>query len=293
MRSGSGLKRILTRRDSLKLVFSAICLRNGYSETNVPLFDLVKNIPPRPRGALTGSQFAESIAGIDGRVRERAILNQVLSGNLPDFLRRLMPIKLKQPGKRISATIFAMPEYLSIGSDNDFLRIPMNLYTATAIANQFRFLLPTRRMVDAIYNCSFDRFKPQPMPAGGQMRSTRYYRLHNALIEGQARSLEIPAGVLVAGHKKDVVLTNRLAYHPGQIAIYGWHRGPGDPIQPLSTVHGANYADYSHGIRLVSETAVVNGNEYSVSHILQDSSLADILSDEGSLALLFRSGIVN
>ena len=31
-----------------------------------------------------------------------------------------------------------MPDYLAIGSDKDFLRIPMNLHTATAIAASLR-----------------------------------------------------------------------------------------------------------------------------------------------------------
>jgi hypothetical protein len=51
----------------------------------------------------------------------------------------------------------------------------------------------------------------------------------------------------------------------------------------LSTVHGARYADYSHGIRLVSEVAVLNGELRSIYTILQDSSLAKVLSDEGPI----------
>jgi hypothetical protein len=51
----------------------------------------------------------------------------------------------------------------------------------------------------------------------------------------------------------------------------------------LSTVHGAGYADYSHGIRLVGQIAIVEGKQHSVYDILEDSSLANVLSDEGSL----------
>ena len=103
------------------------------------------------------------------------------------------------------------------------------------------------------------------------------------MIDQQSEARGIPLGALVSGHKKDVVLTNRLAQRPGQIAIYGWHRGPSAPIQPLSTVHGARYADYSHGIRLVSQTAIVNGKRQAVYDILRDSMLANALSDEGSM----------
>jgi len=103
------------------------------------------------------------------------------------------------------------------------------------------------------------------------------------MIEMQADSLGVKLGDLVAGDKKDVVITNLLSRRMGKIAIYGWHRGPGHPIQPLSTVHGANYADYSHGIRLVSGTALIDGKPRSIYDILRDPSAASIVSDEGSI----------
>ena len=80
--------------------------------------------------------------------------------------------------------------------------------------------------------------------------------------------------MLVSGHKKDLVITNRLAARPGQLAIYGWHRALSDPIQSLSTVHGAGYADYSHGVRLVSQKAILDGNVRSVYDIQRDPVLA-------------------
>lgn len=232
----------------------------------------------------TGSQFAKYVSGMDSRQREQAILTELLGGNLPGFLHNLVPVKLSyQPaiGKTISATVFVMPEYLAIGSDKDFLRIPMNLHTAFTVASRMGFILPTRKIVNAIYEQSVFHFAPEPMTPGPEMRSTEYYRIHNEKIEAQSRALGIDPGVLVSGHKKDVVITNRLAANPGRIAIYGWHRLDGMPIQPLSTVHGACYADYSHGIRLVSETVLVDGVTRSVYDVLQDPVLSKVLSDEG------------
>ena len=230
---------------------------------------------------MTGSQFAESVLGCDRRQREDAILEELAAGNVPEFLRKLVPIKLDYD--RVRATAFVMPEYLAIGSDHDFLRIPMNLHTARTIAERFGFVLPTKKMVDRIYDQSFCRFVPQPLPAGPPMISVAYYLTHNAMIDKQAEKRAFQAGALVAGHKKDVVLTNRLRSRPDRIAIYGWHRASGDPIQPLSTVHGAGYADYSHGIRLVSRLALINGTLRPIGDILRDSALAMALSDEGPI----------
>lgn len=226
------------------------------------------------------------VAHMDARQREHAILNEILAGGMPSFLKNLVPVKLDwQPpkGKALSATVFVMPEYLSIGSDKDFLRIPMNLYTAVTVATRLGYILPTRKMVDAIYRQAAIHVSPEPMTAGPQMRSTEYYRIHNEKVEEQERALGVMPGMLVSGDKKDVVLTNLLFSNPGRIAIFGWHRLNGVPIQPLSTVHGACYADYSHGIRLVSETMLVDGERKSIYDVLQDPVESHVLNDEGPM----------
>ena len=250
------------------------------------LQDLTHAIPVRSLQDLTGSQFVRHVSMMDAREREQAILEELAKGNLPEFLRRLVPVALQcelPSGKKLVATIFVTPDYLAIGSDWDFLRIPMNLHTALAIAARFGFVLPTRKMVDAIYLQSRHRLVPQPLPAGDRMRSTQYYWTHNELIDDQEQVLGARLGDLVSGDKKDVVLTNRLAQHLGRIAIYGWHRADGQPIQPLSTVHGANYADYSHGIRLVSRWALIDGKRRLIADILGDPATARVLSDEGPI----------
>ncbi len=67
------------------------------------------------------------------------------------------------------------------------------------------------------------------------------------------------------------------------MAIYGWTRPDGRPIQPLSTVHGARYADYSHGVRLVWHEAWIDGAPRSLYEALADPELAPLWSDEGPL----------
>jgi hypothetical protein len=91
-------------------------------------------------------------------------------------------------------------------------------------------------------------------------------------------------GELVAGHKKDVVITNRLEQRQDKIAIYGWHQCAGAPIHPLSTVQASSYADYSHGIRLVSDAIWIEGKFHSIFEVLEDSKLAKVLSTEGVIS---------
>jgi hypothetical protein len=246
---------------------------------------LTRRIPARAPNAMTGSRFADSVEHLDAADRERAIRREIEAGNIPPFLRTLVPVQMTGRDGQ-SMTIFVMPDYLAIGSDEDFLRIPMNLETASAVADAFGFTLPTRKMVNAIYGQSGHHFVPEPLPPGPRMTSTDYYRTHNALVERQARDGRVPLGTLVSGHKKDVVLTNLLARNPARIAIYGWHRPTGAPIQPLSTVHGACYEDYSHGIRLVADLAWQDGEFRPLRELLQDPATAPLLSDEGALRVV-------
>jgi hypothetical protein len=218
--------------------------------------------------------------------RDQAIRSELLAGNLPEFLRNVKPVALNgrlPDGESARLTLCVMADYLSIGSSDDFVLIPMGLNTALTVAAQMGFTLPTRRMVDLIYRHSPVHMTPQPLPAGVAMRSTDYYRRHNALVGEQRAMMGAALDELTAGHKKDLVLSPLLWTQPGRVAIYGWHRTADSPIQPLSTVHGAGYADYSHGIRLISTTVFVNGAPRSIFEVLADPQLAPLLSDEGTL----------
>jgi hypothetical protein len=247
----------------------------------------IESIPPRPSDALSGSAFASRVAALAGTERQEAALSELRRGNVPDFLRTLRPVHLSEThGHRTAhaATIWVMPDYLAIGSNEDFLRIPLSYPSAAAIAEEFDCVLPTPKMVDVIYEQSAHHLAPQPLPAGPEMRSTAYYVEHQRRIEAQRAG--IPLGDLIAGHKKDVVITNLLFARPDRVAIYGWHRLSGEPIQPLSTVHGAHYEDYSHGVRLVSSIARVDGTLEPIAEVLKDPARANLLTKEGAVTSL-------
>src|SRR5512135_472849 len=171
------------------------------------LTSLVKKVPPRQDRAMTGSAFAARVSEMDRDEREQAIETELTEGNFPEFMKRLKPVQLArrfEDGKTKTVTIFAMPDYLSVGSDRDYLLTPMNLHTAIKTAIRLGFILPTKKIVDAIYRQSEVRCAPEPMPAGPEMRSTTYYVKHNQKIKKQLVALSCVPGTLVSGHKKDV-----------------------------------------------------------------------------------------
>jgi hypothetical protein len=244
-------------------------------------------IPARSATAHGGSELAGELDGIDEEARERLIRGELLAGNIPQFLRRLHPVELRRElpnGETTRVTVCVMADYLALGSDSDYLLVPMRLETALAVAERFGFTLPTPTLVDAIYAQSAVHLNPQPLPAGPAMRSTAYYRSHDALVRAQRLRIDAEPGALISGHKKDLVLTNRLWNNLERVAIYGWHTRDGRPIQPLSTVHGWHYVDYSHGVRLVSTRILVNDSPESLFAILQDALAARILSGEGAIS---------
>jgi hypothetical protein len=170
-----------------------------------------------------------------------------------------------------------LPDYLSIGSNADFFRIPMSPMTGTKIANLLNCSLPTKKIVDDIYKNAEVKLEPKPMTEKREAVET--FLKHNQIIEEQRQGETL--GKLVAGIKKDIVITNKLLEKPDKVAIYGWHKLDGNPIQPVYTGHIGRYVDYSHGIRLVYNVVTVDGKKMQLADILKDPTLCDLLSDEG------------
>lgn len=246
---------------------------------------LARAIPSRKGSASGGASVMSGLMNVGGTDRDRIVAREIMAGNMPSFLQELVPVEVSgraRDGSAIRITFCAMPDYLAVGSDRDFVRVPMGLPAAMQIAERFDMLLPTRRMVDQIYRAADLRVAPMPMTPGPQMSSTDYLVRHNRTVEGQVRGASA-AGRLTSGHKKDLVLTNRLSSNRGRVAIYGWHRTNGQAIQPLSTVHGATYADYSHGVRLISQTAYLNGKPVRLTDLMADPDYAALISDEGPI----------
>lgn len=178
-------------------------------------------------------------------------------------------------------TFWVTPDYLAVGSDSDYLLIPLSAQTAQRIADLIGGSLPTPRMVDAIWASADLRVDPIRLQPNESMRTVRYFERHDNLIKGQRHLYDVPDGVLIAGHKLDVVITSALSEHPGEIALYGWHRSSGQVIQPLFIGATDSLVTFSHGVRLVDRSVIVDGARRDLWDVLRDPELAQILSDDG------------
>ena len=110
-------------------------------------------LPARATNALDGTDIIQRLAPLDLPQREQEIISQIISGNVPNFLRRLCPIHVSNivNGWTNEATFYVAPDYLTIGSDDDYFLAPMSPNTAQRIAEGVGCCLPTRKMVDDIY----------------------------------------------------------------------------------------------------------------------------------------------
>lgn len=243
-------------------------------------------------GAGAGSAFMKRTESMNPAQREQAIIDEILAGNIPSFLKEFKEVEVSRKlkdGKIHTIKYQVMPDYLAIGNDSDFVRMPMSPLAAQVIAEKFGCILPTTQMVDDIYKKAQTQLLPQPMSGGkyknwqSRMTKNEFYVEHQRLVQEQVARRGHQNGMLVAGHKKDVVISNHLNARPKNVVIYGWHdaRNGGKPIQGYGWSHENTYADYSHGIRLVNTECEVDGKKMSIKDVLADKVLCELLSKEG------------
>jgi hypothetical protein len=228
---------------------------------------------------MNGSSFYNTVASFQWKQRDSMALQLLLEGNMPSFLNRFIAIHTRikdENGTTVKATYYVTPDYLSIGSNDDWVRVPLTPQTAQLIADRYNCFLPTRKMVNDIYQQAVVKLEPLPMFAFRDSTVTMWQ--HHLIIEGQRKERR----GLIAGIKKDIVISPRLRTNAknDRVAIYGWHRTNGQPIQPLYTGHVNWYVDYSHGIRLVYQTIWVNGKAMNYKDVLNNPSLKNLLCDE-------------
>lgn len=270
------------KNHDMKYLFLFIFLIFG----KVYIYSQILNLPERQESALNGSQFVELVTDYSLTDREEEIYFQVMSGNVPEFQRNLIPVSFTENISSVDYNVvyYVLPDYLAIGCDTNYFLCPMSPLMAQLICNSTGCTMPTRKMVDQIWNEATVKLAPSPISPSPEMITIPVMNDHNTTVWGQRSAvIELhPLGELVGGDKKDVVISNIIYGNPapGRVVIYGWHQLSGSPIQPLYAGHEETYADYSHGIRLVQNAITINGEPNTITSVLQSSTLFSLFSDE-------------
>jgi hypothetical protein len=242
------------------------------------------NIPLRNPEAESGSVFMKRIAPLPISEREDEIFKAISSGNVPGFLRNTITLNgefADSAGILHNVIYEVMPDYLAVGNDTDYCRIPMNPHTAQKLATRFGASLITSRLSDHIYAMADIKLSPfNYIPVGNDNELVSKFEEHNSQIEKQLSEAGGRKGDLIAGIKKDVILSSSIADRPDRVVIYGWHKPDGIPVQPVYSGHVDWYVDYSHGIRFINNQVIIDGKPVLFTDVLKDPVLYKIFSNE-------------
>lgn len=236
---------------------------------------------PQPTGErMTGLEIGQELLRSSDRFqRELTIEKLIDEGQIPQFMSNVAKIESPVPENDRAISFFVLPEVLCLGTDDDFVRVPLFPTTAQRIADKLGFILPTTKMSDLVWKNADVRVEPQPWgpPYDESMMSSYRIVEHNRrcnISVKKARPDSVP-GMLISGHKKDVVVCHEMKQDHEHVWIYGWHRLDGKPIQGLYGQHEKRYCDYSHSIRFVLRSGILRNSDGSESTI----DLIDVLSD--------------
>ncbi len=230
--------------------------------------------------------FLESIKDLNYIERDKLCSEYCLDSNNISFtLNNFKKIKIVDKNNTLEYLVSS--DSLCIGEKDNRVRLPLSAPRAQILMDKYSCIFPTKKMADQIWKNAEIKLEPKPNgpPYDSSMYSIEKILFSNDKINAQLIGKD--SSLLIAGHKKDVVITNRLApNNPNKrVAIYGWHKLNGEPIQGLnpSSHERDYYYDYSHQIRFVSKDCILNGEVKDIISILQSEEYSYLISDEGKL----------
>jgi len=244
------------------------------------------------------------------RRRDSLIVMQILNGNVPDSMKYFKKIifttdivdSIPILHRKHIVEIQVLPDYLTVGTNEDFIRMPMTPQAAIEIADSLYCSLPTAYLVDKIADAAEGSIEPFPFrPVKDRNCQPYVFEDSNNAINELFKVKGYHFGQIISGLKKDLILSCKTNYYrelkdgdsasfaangytPEGISryetIYGWRQENGKNIQPSYSKHVNWYVDYSHGIRLIYRIIKIDGKKYDIYDVLQNSKLYRIISDE-------------
>lgn len=221
--------------------------------------------------------------------REAIVAAALEAGEVPDYLLALKEVVVEENGHRL--VYLVSPDYITLGTAEDAVRMPMLLKTARAWMKKNGYILPTRKMVEQIWGAAGAQAYFVGWGAPYDMKSMtgldRYVQ-HSKKIDdrlGDALAAVRGGDVIFAGGKKDLISSPR--QRGDNIVIYGGPLESGGVQQYLMADHGWFWIDYSQCFRMVATKATLDGVEVNLIDVMKDPVFAGMISDEGHFSLVW------
>lgn len=234
--------------------------------------------------SLSATDWLNTISETDLTSRDNAIIKAIADDNIPIFLKNRIEVLIADENNKLF--YWVSPDVLSIGTNDDFVRVPMGGKTAKKIVDELNCVISTPKMVFDIWQQS--EIKAIPImgspPFDNSMGYTSKFVNHNVKIQNELDNLiNYRLGKLTSGIKKDIVVCSQLWGTANKnLAIFGWYNTNGIPVQPLNaTSHSIDYQDYSSSLRLVNRYMSLNGQKVDYYDVLNDPKFSYLLTNEG------------
>lgn len=261
----------------------ALALQQGVLTTYVK--NKLDSLPKEP-GKFT-EEFLKMKPGLE---REKFLYNAAVAQGKP---KNLVPVTIDGPnGTKIILNV--TNDYLKV----DNLRIPVAGQTGQKIADNFDMVLPTPKIVDAIYHNADAKIFTPPLSSGGKI-GDRYYSgidvvrgkisdSDSSLAYNQSidKALEGKDPKLVGGSMKELIQPQS---SPNKLGIYGWFTPNGTPLQPANSPHDTiQHSEYGLGLRLVDKQATIvnpdgSTRKVNINELAKDPQFGKLITDTNGL----------
>ena len=239
---------------------------------------------------MQAAEYLDRIRQKRGAERELEALAAVKTGEVPSIFTTpsawsVVTIRKEIDGLPYRLDLRVAPNFFAVGDDGSPFFLPMWPTTAQKVADRFNAILPTKRIADAVYAAA-EIEVPIVTPGApwyvagkpGDIGDSEAW--YDATLRKRAQGPAGRFGKLVDGHSKNLIVSPK--DDGARVRIYGARRPDGSyPLQAESAVHAWNYLDYSHGTRLISRNAVLNGQPIDLMTVFMDPKVSALVSDDG------------
>jgi hypothetical protein len=265
----------------------------GEDVENVSVTENGPRIPERSPDAMTPEQFERALSACKNEEEKKLLyIDQAHKGNVPDHYRKFQNVKVDK--KNFTVEFSVAPHGFAIGTNDRFVEIAPDGYTAAALVAGYNCSLPTKWLVEQKEkqpNAQRVHFSHQgefaqeltdehgnPLDPrithGARTWSADFILKHNEKTREWAQKHEVNWGGLVVGYYKDIVQPEPGITGRDRLEIFGGIFDDGRRVQPLSGgKHETSFHDYSGNFGAVSNIIKKNGIEMTAKQARNDPEL--------------------
>lgn len=240
---------------------------------------------------MNGSEWLATLPENPSPSRDTLILQAISDG-----LAICTWVPITSTYKKYQATFYTCEDAIHVSLENGSrFRFQVNAKLAQNCADALDASLITTKISDLAYQQAKIKLSATLLSAGPDMVTTSKSKKWNALLEQKRNNQE----GLIRDCGKTWILSNKLGLRANIAINYGFYDSRAPYLnkfgirmwQTLGTRHNDTHTDYSQTLVLMSKCCQVDGQEMTVTEVMQDPVLSGLISDEGVLKFTRQPGV--